>query len=287
MKMQTANQEDTMDIDLQDLLGLLLHRAWIICLAIGITGLIGFVTSFFFVTPQYESTTSVYISTNKQNEKSMTYSDAQLATQLTKDYEELIVGRYVLERVIEQFSLDDNYEGLRKRVQVTNTADTRIINITVKDPEPEKARLIADSIRDIASEHIKTVTDVEAVNVADEANLPESPSEPSVLKWTALGALIGMLLAVGVIIVGYLMDDTIKSAEDVEKYLELSTLALIPDFDVKAKQQTTLRAGLAKPGHKADDKQRLPLPAEGHRQVVTPQDKGNEKEQKQICRPSS
>ena len=287
MKMQTANQEDTMDIDLQDLLGLLLHRAWIICLAIGITGLIGFVTSFFFVTPQYESTTSVYISTNKQNEKSMTYSDAQLATQLTKDYEELIVGRYVLERVIEQFSLDDNYEGLRKRVQVTNTADTRIINITVKDPEPEKARLIADSIRDIASEHIKTVTDVEAVNVADEANLPESPSEPSVLKWTALGALIGMLLAVGVIVVGYLMDDTIKSAEDVEKYLELSTLALIPDFDVKAKQQTTLRAGLAKPGHKADDKQLLPLPAEVHRQVVTPQDKGNEKEQKQICRPSS
>lgn len=245
--MQTSNQDEVMEIDLQDLFGLLLHRAWIICLAAIVTGFAGFMVSFFFVTPQYESTTSVYISTNKQKETSMTYSDAQLATQLTKDYEELIVGRYVLERVINMYALDESYEALKTRVQVTNTSDTRIINITVKDPNPQNAQIIANSIRDIASEHIKTVTDVEAVNVADEANLPTKPSEPSVPKWTLLGALIGIVLAVAVIILRYLLDDTIKSAEDVEKYLELSTLALIPDFDVAADR---------KKGRSAGDKQR-------------------------------
>lgn len=229
--MQTSNQDEMIEIDLQDLFGLLLHRLWIICLAAIVAGVAGFMVSFFLVTPQYESTTSIYISANKQNETTMTYSDAQLATQLTKDYEELIVGRYVLERVISMYGLDESCESLKSRVQITNTSGTRIINITVKDPNPQNAQIIADSIRDIASEHIKAVTDVEAVNVADEANLPGRPSEPSVPKWTLLGAFIGAVLAMGIIILKYLLDDTIKSAEDVQKYLELSTLALIPAFD--------------------------------------------------------
>lgn len=96
--MQTSNQEDVIEIDLQDLFGLLLHKAWIIILATLATAIIGFAVSFFLITPQYESTTSIYISTSKGNENSMTYSDAQLASQLTKDYEELILGRTVLER---------------------------------------------------------------------------------------------------------------------------------------------------------------------------------------------
>ena len=237
--MQTSNQDEIIEIDLQDLFGLLLHRAWIICLAAVVAGVAGFMVSFFLVTPQYESTTSIYISANKQNESAMTYSDAQLATQLTKDYEELIVGRYVLERVINMYGLEESSESLKGRIQITNTSGTRIINITVKDPNPQNAQIIANSIRDIASEHIKSVTDVEAVNVADEANLPTEPSEPSVFKWTVIGAFIGAIIAMGIIILRYLLDDTIKSAEDVEKYLELSTLALIPDFDTAAEKKKT------------------------------------------------
>lgn len=235
--MQTSNQEDVIEIDLQDLFGLLLHKAWIIILATIATAVIGFAVSFFLITPQYESTTSIYISTSKGNENSMTYSDAQLASQLTKDYEELILGRTVLEKVISQYQLDESYESLKKRVSVENTTNTRIISITVKDPIPGNAQIIANSIRDVAAVHIKDVTDVEAVNVADEANLPEKPCEPSVPKWTVVAALIGLLLSAAVIVVQYLLDDTIKSSEDIEKYLELSTLGLIPDFDTVEKKR--------------------------------------------------
>lgn len=69
--MQTSNQEDVIEIDLQDLFGLLLHKAWIIILATLATAVIGFAVSFFLITPQYESTTSIYISTSKGNENSM------------------------------------------------------------------------------------------------------------------------------------------------------------------------------------------------------------------------
>ncbi len=235
--MQTSYQEDEIEIDLQDLFGLLLHKLWIIILAAVVTGALGFVCSFFLITPQYESTTSIYISTSKGTENSMTYSDAQLASQLTKDYEELILGRTVLEQVIAAYQLDESYESLKNRVTVENTSNTRIITITVKDPNPANAQIIANSIRDAAAIHIKDVTDVEAVNVADEANLPEDPCEPSVPKWTLIAALIGMVVAAGIIVVQYLLDDTIKSSEDIEKYLELSTLGLIPDFDTVEKKK--------------------------------------------------
>lgn len=235
--MQTSNQEDVIEIDLQDLFGLLLHKAWIIILATFAMAVIGFAVSFFLITPQYESTTSIYISTSKGNENSMTYSDAQLASQLTKDYEELILGRTVLEKVIDEYKLDESYESLKNRVNVANTSNTRIITITVKDPNPANAQIIANSIRDAAAIHIKDVTDVEAVNVADEANLPEKPCEPSVPKWTLIAAMIGMVLSAAVIVVQYLLDDTIKSSEDIEKYLELSTLGLIPNFDTVEKKR--------------------------------------------------
>lgn len=266
--MQNSNQDEIMEIDLQDLFGLLLHRVWIICLAAVVTGVVGFVISFFFVTPKYESTTSIYISANKQNESAMTYSDAQLATQLTKDYEELIVGRYVLERVISMYGLDESSESLKSRIQITNTTGTRIINITVKDTNPQNAQIIANSIRDIASEHIKTVTDVEAVNVADEANLPTGPSEPSVFKWTLIGAFIGAVLAMGFVILRYLLDDTIKSAEDVEKYLELSTLALIPDFDIPADKKKNFLGAKNPPEREHKSGGKKSNPSSGEKEAI-------------------
>ncbi len=220
-------ENDIVEIDLKELALYLLYKAWIIVLCGVIAGAAGFLFSSFAITPQYDSTTGIYIM-NKNNNTTLSYSDVQLATQLTKDYEELITCRYVLEEVISQCGLTDSYADLKGRVEVTNKSGTHIIYITVKDPIPTVAQRIADNIREVASEHIRSVTDVEAVNIVDMANLPARPSEPSVKKWTVLGAAIGIFLGAAVLVVIYMMDDTIKSADDVEKYLGWSTLALIP-----------------------------------------------------------
>ena len=225
--MQENQRDDVIEIDLVEVIGLLAHKAWLIILVGILTAAIGFGLSAFVITPQYESTTAVYI-LNKQDSSQLSYSDTQLATQLTKDYEELITCRYVMEKVIEMCGIEDDYEDLCDRVTVENATDTRIISITVKDPNPAKAQYIADSVRDVASEHIKKVMDIEAVNVVDQANLPIEPAEPSILKWTAIGGICGVLLIIGILLVKYLMDDTIKTSDDVEKYLGWSTLALIP-----------------------------------------------------------
>lgn len=225
-------QVDEIEIDLREVFLILLGKLWLIILVGIFTAAIAFGFSQFVMEPVYESTTQIYI-LNKQENNTVTYSDVQLGTQLTKDYAELIESRYVLEAVIEELQLtaidpEMDYEAMLKKITVTTPTDTRILAITVSDTDPVLAMDIANSIREAAAVHIKNVMDIEAVNVVDTANLPTEKASPSVFKWTVIGGFIGMFLVMAIVLVWYLLDDTIKTSDDVEKYLGLSTLALIP-----------------------------------------------------------
>lgn len=225
--MENQRENDEIEIDLLELINVLLGRLWIILNAGLFTALVCFAVSKFVLTPYYESTTKIYI-LNKTDNTSVTYSDVQMGTQLTKDYAELINSRYVLEEVIQKLSMNEDYKSLLKKVSVSTPTDTRIVSITVEDTDPVQAMNTANCIREVAGEHIQNVMDIEAVNVVETANMPTEKAGPSVMKWTLIGGTVGVFLLCVIILVQYLLDDTIKSSEDVERYLDLSTLALIP-----------------------------------------------------------
>lgn len=223
---------DEIEIDLREVFILIISKMWLIVLVGMLTAMIGFAISAFLIAPTYESTSKIYI-LNKQQENTVTYSDVQLGTQLTKDYAELITSRLVLEKVIEELKLTEidegmDYEAMLEKVEVTTPTDTRILSITVTDTDPVMAMNIANSVREEAAVHIKNVMDIEAVNVVETANLPMEKAGPSITKWTLLGGCIGAFLVMAVVLVVFFLDDTIKTSDDVEKYLGLSTLALIP-----------------------------------------------------------
>lgn len=225
--MENQRNKDEIEIDLLELISVLLGRIWLILGAGMFCGIICFAVSSFVLTPVYESTTRIYI-LNKSESQSVTYSDVQMGTQLTKDYAELINSRYVLEEVLQKLSLEMEYKDLLKKVSVDTPADTRIVSITVEDTDPVQAMDIANCVRETASRHIQNVMDIEAVNVVESANMPTEKAGPSVMKWTLAGAAAGILALCAAVLIRYLMDDTIKTSEDVEKYLGISTLALIP-----------------------------------------------------------
>lgn len=225
--MENTTNTDVIEIDLLEMGSVLLSRIWLI-LSVGLFMALGaFAISRFLIAPTYESTTKVYI-LNKNESATVTYSDVQLGTQLTKDYAELIVSRYVLEEVIQELGLGFEYEELQEKVLVNTPADTRVIYITVEDYDPVMAMNIANSVREAASEHIQNVMDIDAVNIVETANLPTEKASPNCLVWTLIGGFLGCFLVCAIVLMRFLMDDTIKSSEDVEKYLGLSTLALIP-----------------------------------------------------------
>ena len=225
--MQNVENNDVVEIDLMEIFGLMLHRLWLIILCAVAVGAVGYVVSRFVLTEQFESTTRIYV-LNRQNDDTLTYTDVQLGTQLTKDFREIIKSRYVLEQVIDICGLEDSSGSLSSRVSVDTQTDTRIVTITVTDTDPARAQYIANELREAAAERIMYVMDIQAVNVVDEANLPTVPSAPSVTKWTAIGFLLGAFLCMAVVLIQFLLDDTIKTSDDIEKYLGLSTLGMIP-----------------------------------------------------------
>ncbi len=222
------NANDVIEIDLREIFAILLHWWWVMLLAAIIVGASSFMVSRFVITPTYESTTRIVILSKQNESTNLTYSDVQLGTQLTKDYAELIKSRYVIEQVLTKFELDTEYETFIKNLEVVTPTDTRIIDITMTDPDPYRAKALVDEIRNVAAVRIKEVMDIEAVNLVDEGNLSDKPANPSVPKWTMIGIFLGAFAAAGVILIRFLLDDTIKTSEDVERYLNLSTLALIP-----------------------------------------------------------
>lgn len=230
-KMDVSNRQDDdeIEIDLGEVFFLLLSRIWLILICGILAGVAGYLISTFVVTDLYQSTTKVYILNKDSGSGNLTTSDLQLGTQLTKDYVEMITSRSVIEKVIADNALDDeSYGSLVKKTSVKTANDTRIISITVTDPSPMKAQYLANEIRKVAAERIEEVMNIEAVNTVDEANLPTSPSSPNVMKWAAIGFLLGAFACAGIVVVHYMLDDTIKTSDDVEKYLNMSTLGMIP-----------------------------------------------------------
>ena len=230
MEPRNQIQSDEIEIDLVELIGVLMSKLWMIILFGALAGVITFLLCLYVITPKYESTTKMYI-INRQSNETLTYSDLQTGTQLTKDYQELVTSRPVLESVRAELALDIDNKELKDKIRVDVPTDTRIVTITVEDSSPELARAIADSIRNSASEHISAVMNTEAVNVVEEANLPDEQSSPKIVKDTVIGGAVGAFFAIVIIILIYIMDDTIKNPEDIEHYLHVSVLGSIPYVD--------------------------------------------------------
>ena len=117
------------------------------------------------------------------------------------------------------------------QVTVQTKSDTRIVTIIVQNEDPKLAQELANVIREVSARQIVDVMGVEAVNMVDEANLPVAPSSPNVRNNFLMGGSWGVLLAIAFILIRYLLNDTIKNDEDVERYLNLNVLASIPTIE--------------------------------------------------------
>ena len=229
-------RNDEIEIDLRELFFVLLGRIWIIILAtaLGLGLAAGYTTA--FMDPVYSSTSMLYVMTKSTSITSLT--DLQVGSSLTQDYQVFITSRPVVDKVIEDLELDMDYEGFVGTVSVENPTNTRFIYITVRNNDPYMAKTIVDKLTDVSAERMGTIMETEKPNVADYGNVPEHPTSPSLTKNAVIGAVLGFILSVGVIRVLYLMNDAIQTTEDVEKYLGINTLGLIPLAEGASKKAT-------------------------------------------------
>lgn len=219
--------DDEIEINLNELLFVLLRKFWIAILA-GMIGAIGcYLYSNYVLDPVYTSSTKIYV-INRQNEYTTTITDLQTGTQLTKDYKILVLSRTVTEQVIRELNLNMSHNELVSNISVDSPEDTRILEIKVKNTDPMLAKQLADAIAKVSAEQMVSVMEMEKVNVVEPGDLPTAPSSPNVRKNTMMGGAAGVLLSALIIIFLYMSNDSIRSSEDVEKHLGLTTLGALP-----------------------------------------------------------
>lgn len=221
--------DDEAEIDLIDLAWALLDKLHYIVLCFLIGAVLLNAYSYFLVRPTYKSTAKMYVVSASKN--SVVDLDAlNIGTSLTSDYEQLMLSYPVLEQVINKLNLDMDSDTLAKMITLENPQDTRILNINVVSTDPKEAKNIANTLMDVAVDYLPKTMSTNAPNVAQKAKIADRKDGPSYTKYTMIGALAGAFLYCMYVVVKYLMDDTIHTAEDMEKYFDLVPLAVIPDI---------------------------------------------------------
>lgn len=134
------------------------------------------------------------------------------------------------------------YGQLKARIRISNPADTRILNMTVSDTDPVRAKAIVDEVANASSDYIGDIMEMVPPKIIEQGVVPENPASPSIRKNAVLGGLACIVAACGIITLKVIMNDTIRSEEDVGKYLGMSVLASVPDDDGMSKEQQRNRS---------------------------------------------
>lgn len=224
--MQEKYTNDEIEIDLRELFFELLIHWKVILASTVMVAAISFVISFFLITPQYESTSALYVLSKSTSITSL--ADIQMGTNLTNDYIVVVKGRPVIEQVISNLGLEEDYESLSDKITLNNPSDSRILEITVRDPDLKQAKRIADEIAEVSSAFISQKMDQDPPTIIQHGYADGEPVSPSIAKNVVLGALVGAFLAIALVVISYLLNDTIMSADDVERKLGMNLLGTLP-----------------------------------------------------------
>lgn len=232
---ENARRIDDAEIDLLEIAHVLWQKIWaiILCFVVGAV-LVGGYTKM-MITPQYTATSMIYILGQTTSISSIT--ELQVSSALTADFTIMAKSRAVINGVIKEMNLDMSYDELKSSVNVSNPTDSHILQIEVTNPDPKIAKDISNAMANAVADNVASVMVTDKPSIAEKAVTPKSPSSPNLMKNTAMGGLVGAVIAMGILIVRYLMDDTIKTEEDVRKYLQINTLASV-SLEKKRRKKT-------------------------------------------------
>ena len=218
-------------IDLVEL-GYRLLDKWKLIVACALIGvLIAGVITFAFITPQYSAKATIYVVSRKDS--AINISDLQLGTALTQDYIKVFEMWEVHAQVIENLKLDYTYKQMEKMLSVSNTPNTRMLDISIRNPAPDEAAKIANEYAAVVSDYIAQTMSTDKPNIVSAALTPTNPVSPSKKRNLLLGFTIGALLASGFVTACYILDDKVKSSDDIRKATGYETLTVMPINDTK------------------------------------------------------
>lgn len=219
------------EISLREYFFILRKRLWLVILLTIVSVVVSGIVSYYVLEPEYQTFTTLIVGKPKdyQNvDNKLEYNELLLNQKLVSTYGEIVKTRAVTDEVIEKLNLDMGYKEFKEKVNVNLVKDTEIIKLEVTDRNPELAAKIANETALVFMKNIKEIMMVENVQVIDEAQIPESPIKPRPKLNMAIAGVLGFMIGIFLIFLLEYLDNTIKTPEDVERYLDLPIIGTIP-----------------------------------------------------------
>lgn len=188
-----------------------------------------------FISPIYEASSTLYIiSQNAVSEEDITYNELLKNQQLVKDYRELIKSKLIAKIALEELKITDiSPDQLSNKITVTSKNDTRVLEIKVRDTFPVRSMQLSNKICEVFVEKAINITKIANVSVVDAAEVPKTPVKPKPWLYTLIAFFISLVASIGAFYLFEILNETIKTSEDIGTYLELNVLGTIPSFKIK------------------------------------------------------
>lgn len=231
------DNEENEVIDLTEILSAVRQHLLELIFVTLAAALVGFTASKFLMTPKYDSYALMIVNTRQDVNANVTSDQINSATKLVSTYSIIFKSDTVLQQVIDNLGLNLTYAQLNKRVTVAAVDDTQVMKITVQSDSPEWARQVCEQIITVAPDVIKEAVEAGSVKVISNASLATEPVSPNIKKNTMLAAAVGFVLVIGIIVLQVLLDNKINTEEDVTKYLDMTVLGVIPQYDQGGKKE--------------------------------------------------
>lgn len=222
-------------IDLRKYFKIIKKRLGIIILITTIATIISILTNFFLLSPVYESTTTMFVDSGKKSTNEIITSDQiDVSQKLALIYGEIIKSKSVLDQVTNILGIESDYEEVLEKIKVTSVKDTQIILVSVQDTNKQRATDIANTIPRVFTKEVKRITKTSSVKVIDKATLPKMPIKPNKVINVLMSTILGIVISLFIIFLIEYLDNKIKTPKDIEKYLELPLLGVVP-YETKVK----------------------------------------------------
>jgi succinoglycan biosynthesis transport protein ExoP len=210
-------------VDLKQYLRVLRNRRGLIvaCLLLSVLTAGGYA---FTQQPMYAATTQLFVSTSgdQAGNAQAAYQGGLFGQQRVKSYAAIVSSEPVVQRVKDELHLPESVTHLRAEISASAPLDTVLVDVTVSDPSPGRARAIADSLGRQFANRINELetpqgqkTSPVKVSVAQPPTLPTSPVSPKKKLDLALGILIGLAVGAGGAVLRETLDTRVRDQDSV------------------------------------------------------------------------
>lgn len=226
------------EVNLKELFRYILSKFYIVVTATVVVVLAGEIYSTYLKTPLYRSTTKLVLTSSQgdNSQTAVTNTDVTLSNNLVKTYSEIVTSRGVLAKVIDNLKLDTTTDELASKVTVSSVSNTQIITLSVSDPDAGQAEKIANEIAKVFKAEIMSLYKIDNVQIVDKAQVASSPYNVNVLKQTLQFLAAGLAMGIGIVLIMFYLDNTVKSSQVVEDKVGLVVLGVVPKVGKKKRK---------------------------------------------------